>query len=133
MKHIFYLIIALLNTTMVSAQEKASTGKPIREVNVGGYMITKVEKSDTTFNAGYPMYAAAWPLVKQYPGRAFQDRIITQPVTIIGIFINGGNLINSPGGNFFQRMLNIARMQGIHNTRNNGLDYANLLLHVPNP
>jgi hypothetical protein len=36
-------------------------------------MITRVEKVDTTFNAGYSMYAAAWPLVKENPGRAFQS------------------------------------------------------------
>ena len=69
MKYLFNIIIALLLTTMVSAQDKASTNKAIREANVGGYMITRVDKVDTTFNAGYSMYAAAFPLVKEYPGR----------------------------------------------------------------
>ena len=53
--------------------QQASNQGPIREGHVGGYMITKVEKVDTTFHAGYSMYAAAWPLVKQYPGRSFQS------------------------------------------------------------
>ena len=65
-----YLLFILL-ANPVSAQVDA--GKSIREGNVGGYMITKVEKGDTSYNAGYSMYAAAWPLVKQYPGRAFQS------------------------------------------------------------
>ena len=73
MKYLFNIIIALLLTTMVAAQDKASTGKSIREANVGGYMITRVDKVDTTFNAGYSMYAAAFPLVKEYPGRSFQS------------------------------------------------------------
>jgi hypothetical protein len=65
-----YLLLILL-ANPVSAQVDA--GKSVREGNVGGYMITKVEKGDTSYNAGYSMYAAAWPLVKQYPGRAFQS------------------------------------------------------------
>ena len=73
MKYLLNIIIALLLTTMVSAQDKASTKNKIREANIGGYMILKVDKVDTTFNAGYSMYAAAFPLVKEYPGRSFQS------------------------------------------------------------
>jgi hypothetical protein len=62
-----------LLATSVSAQDIALRDKAIRKGNVGGYMITKVEKVDTTYNAGYSMYAAAWPLVKEYPGRSFQS------------------------------------------------------------
>jgi hypothetical protein len=65
-----YLLFILL-ANPVSAQVDA--GKSIRQGNVGGYMITKVEKGDTTYNAGYSMYAAAWPLVREYPGRSFQS------------------------------------------------------------
>jgi hypothetical protein len=36
-------------------------------------MITKLEKVDESYNAGYSMYAAAWPLVREYPGRDFQS------------------------------------------------------------
>lgn len=67
---IAYLLFILL-VNPVSAQDKA--GKSIRQGNVGGYMILKVDKVDTAFNAGYSMYAAAWPLVKEYPGRSFQS------------------------------------------------------------
>jgi hypothetical protein len=73
LKSLFAWILCILSVPFVTAQEKASTDKSIREDNVGGYMITKVEKVDTSYNAGYSMYAAAWPLVKQYPGRAFQS------------------------------------------------------------
>lgn len=64
-----FLIFILL--TPVSAQNNA--GKSIRQGNVGGYMILKVEKVDVSYDAGYSMYAAAWPLVKEYPGRSFQS------------------------------------------------------------
>jgi hypothetical protein len=61
-------IICISLIITVSAQDKA-----IRDGYVGGYMITKVAKVDTSYNAGYSMYAAAWPLVRQYPGREFQS------------------------------------------------------------
>ncbi|MGM0573780.1 MAG: hypothetical protein ACQESL_08510, partial [Bacteroidota bacterium] len=31
------------------------------------------ERVDESYNAGYSMYAAAWPLLKEYPGRSFQS------------------------------------------------------------
>jgi hypothetical protein len=73
LRSFFPIIICILTYSSVSAQNKASVDAKIREGNVGGYMITKVEKGDTTFNAGYSMYAAAWPLLKEYPGREFQS------------------------------------------------------------
>ncbi|MCP4313721.1 MAG: hypothetical protein GY790_20905 [Bacteroidetes bacterium] len=43
------------------------------KAHAGGYLITQREKVDESYNAGYSMYAAAWPLVKEYPGRSFQS------------------------------------------------------------
>ena len=45
----------------------------ILKTHVGGYLITQREKVDESYNAGYSMYAAAWPLLKEYPGRSFQS------------------------------------------------------------
>jgi len=73
LKRVFPIILCVIPFHFVSAQEKVSGNETIRKVNVGGYMITKVEKVDTSYNAGYSMYAAAWPLVKEYPGRSFQS------------------------------------------------------------
>ena len=40
---------------------------------LAGYLIVPVEqKVDRSFNAGYSMYVAAWPLLKAYPGHQFQ-------------------------------------------------------------
>jgi hypothetical protein len=41
--------------------------------NAGGYLITQREKVDESFNAGYSMYSAAYPLLREYPGREFQS------------------------------------------------------------
>jgi len=67
------LILCTLPLSSVLAQDGTPGEKAIRNGNVGGYMITKVEKVDQSYNAGYSMYAAAWPLVRQYPGRSFQS------------------------------------------------------------
>jgi hypothetical protein len=69
---IVYLLLVLF-AGPAYAQQKASKVLPIRDVNIGGYMIANVERVNTTYNAGYSMYAAAYPLVKEYPGREFQS------------------------------------------------------------
>jgi hypothetical protein len=67
------LIIIFLLIIYPGAYSQDTTGRSIKKGNMGGYMITRLTRSDTTFNAGYSMYAAAWPLVKAYPGRSFQS------------------------------------------------------------
>lgn len=67
---VFNLIMLLAPKAMT--QQSTSEGK-IRKGNIGGYMITQTEKVDESYNAGYSMYVAAWPLVREYPGRSFQS------------------------------------------------------------
>jgi hypothetical protein len=45
---------------------------PIREGEMAGYLIVPNEKVPESFNAGFSMYVAAWPLLKEYPGSQFQ-------------------------------------------------------------
>ncbi|WP_246255478.1 hypothetical protein [Cyclobacterium plantarum] len=67
--------LLFLVATVASAQDAEYSTKEgtIRKANVGGYMITQREKVDESYNAGYSMYAAAWPLLREYPGRSFQS------------------------------------------------------------
>jgi hypothetical protein len=39
---------------------------------MAGYMLVPTEKVPDTYNAGFSLYAAAWPLLRQYPGHRFQ-------------------------------------------------------------
>jgi hypothetical protein len=66
-------LLILLFAPLVKAQDIIFKEEGIRKGNVGGYMITKREKIDESFNAGYSMYAAAWPLLREYSGRSFQS------------------------------------------------------------
>ena len=44
----------------------------IQEGEMAGYLLVPNEKVPETFNAGFSMYVAAWPLLKEYPGHRFQ-------------------------------------------------------------
>ena len=46
--------------------------KAPREGEMAGYLLVPNEKVPETYNAGFSMYVAAWPLVKDYPGSQFQ-------------------------------------------------------------
>ena len=38
-----------------------------------GYTSVGVEKGDGSYGAGYSLYSAAWPLLREYPGHLFQS------------------------------------------------------------
>ncbi len=44
----------------------------IREGEMAGYLLVPNEKVPETYNAGFSMYVAAWPLLQEYPGHRFQ-------------------------------------------------------------
>ncbi len=44
----------------------------IHEGEMAGYLLVPHEKVPETYNAGFSMYVAAWPLMKEYPGHRFQ-------------------------------------------------------------
>ena len=50
----------------------ARAGEPIQEGEMAGYLLVPNEKVPETYNAGFSMYVAAWPLLKEYPGNRFQ-------------------------------------------------------------
>lgn len=44
----------------------------VQKAEEAGYMLVPVERVPPEFNAGFSLYAAAWPLVETYPGHRFQ-------------------------------------------------------------
>lgn len=46
--------------------------KPVQEGEMAGYLLVSTEQVPDQFNAGFSLYAAAWPLVQHYPGHRFQ-------------------------------------------------------------
>ena len=39
---------------------------------LAGYLILPIDKVEPSYNAGFSMYIAAWPLLSNYPGHQFQ-------------------------------------------------------------
>ena len=53
---------------------KAGSKPPTNtEAEMAGYMLVPTEKVPKKFNAGFSLYAAAWPLLERYPGHRFQS------------------------------------------------------------
>ena len=50
----------------------AGSEDPVQEGEMAGYLLVPHEKVPETYNAGFSMYVAAWPLLKEYPGQRFQ-------------------------------------------------------------
>lgn len=70
------LILLSLNLALFRA---VTSSEPIDQINspkmteMSGYLIVPHERVSPTFNAGFSMYVAAWPLLKSYPGQQFQS------------------------------------------------------------
>lgn len=50
----------------------AALAAEIRKAEMAGYLLVATDKVPDAFNAGFSLYAAAWPLLEQYPGHRFQ-------------------------------------------------------------
>ena len=44
----------------------------IKKSTMAGYLLVPHDQVEETYNAGFSMYVAAWPLMEVYPGRRFQ-------------------------------------------------------------
>jgi hypothetical protein len=61
-------LAALGRPAPVAAAEPAP-----RTAEMAGYLLVPHSKVDPAYNAGFSMYVAAWPLLKNYPGSEFQS------------------------------------------------------------
>ena len=60
---------ALLNDEKRTQHSKSS----IVPAEMAGYLIVPHDKVPEKYNAGFSMYVAAWPILKNYPGQEFQS------------------------------------------------------------
>jgi hypothetical protein len=56
----------------LSPASRADDGAP-KPAEMAGYLLVPHEKVDAKYNAGFSLYVAAWPLLKNYPGQQFQS------------------------------------------------------------
>lgn len=59
-------LIVLIQSSVIRSQER------IQEGEMAGYLLVPHEKVPESYNAGFSLYVAAWPLLKEYPGNRFQ-------------------------------------------------------------
>ena len=62
--------IAFVAASRLSTVDGAAD--PIVPGEMAGYLLVPADKVPDTYNAGFSMYVAAWPLLKDYPGHRFQ-------------------------------------------------------------
>jgi len=62
--------LALLCVTLASPALLAAD--PVKKGEMAGYLLVPNEKVPETYDAGFSMYVAAWPLLDRYPGQQFQ-------------------------------------------------------------
>ena len=56
----------------LSATFAAGDTSPIKKGEMAGYLMVPTERIPESYNAGFSMYVAVWPLLDQYPGKRFQ-------------------------------------------------------------
>jgi hypothetical protein len=64
--------IAMVAIFMAAGTLSAQTVEKIKKGEMAGYLIVPNEKVPESYNAGYSIYVAAWPLLDKYPGQRFQ-------------------------------------------------------------
>lgn len=55
------------------AEAVLAANNPAEPAEMAGYLLVPHGKVDSKYNAGFSMYVAAWPLLKNYPGQEFQS------------------------------------------------------------
>ncbi|MGL4552840.1 MAG: hypothetical protein ACRC33_16815 [Gemmataceae bacterium] len=61
---------ACVSPPVLGAEKKEPVPRP---AEMAGYLLVPHERVDARYNAGFSLYVAAWPLLKNYPGQEFQS------------------------------------------------------------
>ncbi len=65
-------MLGLLRGNAGARPAAAPPAAPPKEGEMAGYLLVSTERVPEEFNAGFSLYAAAWPLLEHYPGHRFQ-------------------------------------------------------------
>ncbi len=71
-KTILRLTVCLILLFILPSPLLICASNRIQEGEMAGYLLVPNEKVPETYNAGFSMYVAAWPLLREYPGNRFQ-------------------------------------------------------------
>jgi hypothetical protein len=68
----FVLLRPLLALAVAAVHLPAQDAGKIRQGEMAGYLLVPQEKVPESYDAGFSMHVAAWPLLDRYPGQRFQ-------------------------------------------------------------
>ena len=73
------LILQILCVTFALALSANSrlVAQEVERAEMAGYLLIPNDKVPQSYNAGFSMYVAAWPLLDEYPGRRFQTGLLS--------------------------------------------------------
>jgi len=54
----------------------AASAAEVQKGEMAGYLLVASDKVPDDYNAGFSLYAAAWPPLQQYPGHRFQTGLL---------------------------------------------------------
>src|SRR4051812_24080961 len=63
-------------TLILFCNSAAVVRAEVQKGEMFGYLLYGCERVSNEFNAGFSLYAAAWPLVQTYPGHQFQSGLV---------------------------------------------------------
>jgi hypothetical protein len=64
-------VLTLLTAATIAWSATGSAAE-VQKAEMAGYLLVSADKAPDAYNAGFSLYAAAWPLLQQYPGHRFQ-------------------------------------------------------------
>src|SRR4051794_17460737 len=65
--------VACLPPLLLAPAAGAADPAPPQKAEMAGYLLVPHGRVAATYNAGFSMYVAAWPLLRNYPGQEFQS------------------------------------------------------------
>ena len=65
-------ILSTLAALVIAPGVLAAQADKVQSGEMAGYLLVPNDKVPESFNAGFSMYVAAWPLLREYPGNRFQ-------------------------------------------------------------
>lgn len=65
--------LLLLGCVLLGSAAPVVAQEAPKKAEMAGYLLVPHARVDPSYNAGFSMYVAAWPLLKNYPGQQFQS------------------------------------------------------------
>src|SRR5580658_9970149 len=66
------VVVLTLFTALLIGLTGTTRAADVEDGEMAGYLLVSTDKVPDNFNAGFSLYAAAWPLLQHYPGHRFQ-------------------------------------------------------------